>query len=728
MNYRCSFKKYLFLLILIAPALDLHAGQLSQTIEVPQKLSLKCINARVPNLTKKVLQKSSHFNITQKLYFTNRGSKSGQKLTDFSKKLNTGYMKKIAIQMAHGKFSDYINSKIEINLLVNEIALIINETTLIQKIFNTRHHDLRTKAAIDTYLKIRSLAPHNDESTDEPMNPIKCDQLPDLSTRIKPISAEQWALIKKEEADYKAYEEFKNKCKALPQFDSQKRNDYSARAINGEDLQQAFNQYFKSIAENSALNNSEYWVNGELPKSLEHTISAYEPTRSDHVSDWNFDPYVEKMVFDPENLLIPQGDIHGDVHSLIAFIEDLNDQKLMKGFKIANKKTNLIFLGDYTDRGWYGGEVIYTILQLKINNPGQVFLIRGNHEDLKDTNVNHDFNRQLRSNYCKDNKNLYVANFSQLYKFYETLPLALYGGTKNTEGKIDWALYCHGAIEVGFKPSSLFSLPTSHGYTCLGTVDRLAFQKACLNDETSINKILKHGKEKIESNKKLIKLLHASKKKFWTSETHDKLTDTDLGFIMFQWCDVMVNKKAKLFLFYDTERGACIDRYFTQAALQYQSDENNTVYTMITGHKHSDNPNNAMMKRILNTDGLDVEENRGFGVAWPKRNKRKNEKLRKDNVYTCNVCPNAGYASAGFDYATYVVIRTSPNFSDWMFKVHRLTTLGTPIAPPPTKKASNSSSTGLDYLTAMLNAAKQKKEEEEKQKRDIEARRKQDGG
>jgi diadenosine tetraphosphatase ApaH/serine/threonine PP2A family protein phosphatase len=65
------------------------------------------------------------------------------------------------------------------------------------------------------------------------------------------------------------------------------------------------------------------------------------------------------------------GDIHGDLQAL-NFILGTREEVNCK---------NILFLGDYVDRGLQSTEVLLKLFKLKIEDPEHIFLLRGNHED-----------------------------------------------------------------------------------------------------------------------------------------------------------------------------------------------------------------------------------------------------------------------------------------------------------------------------------------------------------
>jgi len=98
--------------------------------------------------------------------------------------------------------------------------------------------------------------------------------------------------------------------------------------------------------------------------------------------------HIRKVELKPDDILLMTGDLHGTVHHLIR---NLIRWKLM-GYIDHNLKLSkgvyLIFTGDLGDRGHYGSEAWYVVMQLILNNPysadgfnSQVILTRGNHED-----------------------------------------------------------------------------------------------------------------------------------------------------------------------------------------------------------------------------------------------------------------------------------------------------------------------------------------------------------
>ena len=77
------------------------------------------------------------------------------------------------------------------------------------------------------------------------------------------------------------------------------------------------------------------------------------------------------------------------------------------------RKSNLLFLGDYVDRGKFSIEVLITLFTLKINFPNFVFLLRGNHECRKLTS-HFNFREECLKKIDKEVYNMFMDVFDCL--------------------------------------------------------------------------------------------------------------------------------------------------------------------------------------------------------------------------------------------------------------------------------------------------------------------------
>jgi hypothetical protein len=75
------------------------------------------------------------------------------------------------------------------------------------------------------------------------------------------------------------------------------------------------------------------------------------------------------------------GDIHGAIHSLARSILRLIFLGYMNTDYTCAPNFYIIFLGDLVDRSVYSIETLFLIMELKLKNPNNIFIIKGNHEN-----------------------------------------------------------------------------------------------------------------------------------------------------------------------------------------------------------------------------------------------------------------------------------------------------------------------------------------------------------
>jgi len=155
--------------------------------------------------------------------------------------------------------------------------------------------------------------------------------------------------------------------------------------------------------------------------------------------------YVEKKIIISGASLYIHGDIHGDVKSLALYLEELMECGLLDDRWHLAPLCNLIFLGDYIDRGIYNIETVFILAMLKAFNQEEVTLIQGNHDSLYpciDPALAEDIARIV---YSTEQQNQLLC---MLHGFFKTFPAALYTQVKKTmqpEEPVAYTLlFCHG--------------------------------------------------------------------------------------------------------------------------------------------------------------------------------------------------------------------------------------------------------------------------------------------
>lgn len=85
----------------------------------------------------------------------------------------------------------------------------------------------------------------------------------------------------------------------------------------------------------------------------------------------------EPLYLQLKSPMVVFGDIHGNYADMMFFLKKI---VAFDDIMLKYTTTNLLFLGDYVDRGPHGVECIMFLLALKVLAPKKVSLLRGNHE------------------------------------------------------------------------------------------------------------------------------------------------------------------------------------------------------------------------------------------------------------------------------------------------------------------------------------------------------------
>lgn len=363
-----------------------------------------------------------------------------------------------------------------------------------------------------------------------------------------------------------------------------------------------------------------------------------------------FQPFAARLLLPADAVAILMGDLHGDVRSLIAVLDELNRRGLLDGFRVTAPNHHLVFLGDYTDRGMYGVEVLYTLFRLKTANPSQVHLVRGNHEDFNIVS-RYGFLDELRNKYGQD------ADITKVMRAYDRLPVVMYTGTASDVLQLN-----HGGMEPGFDPRGLLEAPgIGPGlirYQLLGELRQKSFDTAhtgWLGDDAAARGVAE---------------------KYLRDFTPESPTKPRA--IGFMWNDFTVfADEAALGYERSLVFGAAATRYVLHAA----STEQVRVRGVVRAHQHTSELN-PLMSRLVACDGIFchwrpnetlADAGRSVNEIRAKLQPEEIREIADGSVWTFNVSPDSSYGrGCGFDFVTFGIVTFASEFKDWRMRVVKI--------------------------------------------------------
>ena len=359
--------------------------------------------------------------------------------------------------------------------------------------------------------------------------------------------------------------------------------------------------------------------------------------------DRKFQPYARKLILPEGSRCFIFGDLHGDLRTLLKALEKFQKEGLLdEQYKLTNKSTYVAFLGDYTDRGHYGLEVIYTILRLKLANPERVFTVRGNHEDLL-INSKAGFMKEVREKTKKKSK----KTLDQINAFYSLMPVALYLGHKD-----NFMQACHGGLELGYDVDPFLN-DKSAVFDLINPVDRKSFYKKI--QKVFMDSSRSHLADIIEKRVK-------KKDRYLVEGPKSFKSPTDYSHLGLMWYDFVFDPDD--FVSFRKGRGFVYGRELTRESLSLLSPK---LKAVVRAHQHGEK---VIMQELIKSHGL-------FRFWEPSTVKDSEAEIslpvKEGDVFMLNFGVDTDRAAKyGFSNSTFGELRVRDDFSQWRMILHEV--------------------------------------------------------
>ena len=420
--------------------------------------------------------------------------------------------------------------------------------------------------------------------------------------------------------------------------------------------------FFTERSLTGPLAKKDHWL-GQFPDRA----TFFHPTKLPSF-ETPFQPFAQRLQLPPGSEVILHGDLHGDIKSFLYSLKALEDRGYLKDFKIIKPNAHMLFLGDYTDRGMYGVEVIYTLMRLKLMNPDNVWLVRGNHEDIQ---------MVAKYGFLHEGKYKYGTDFDQrkVTRIYSLMPVVLYLGCENTYVQCN-----HGGIEPGYSVKKLLGSPAEKHYELISKLNRADYLKA-------------HPEliDKVDSfSARMLRVVYQN------YVPKSPTSPNPLGFL---WTDYTLQPHEPALRWDDNRPGWTWGQLGTRQFLDYVSAGVNgpRVQAIFRAHQHN-RGRDPMMSRLIASKGVfehwqkaDLETLTDANVPELEAALSTDAKrsLTAGAVYTLNVSPDSIYGlTADYDFDTCAILTLQPQLEDWTMETLNAT-VPVPKAEPPNQGAQD---------------------------------------
>lgn len=159
--------------------------------------------------------------------------------------------------------------------------------------------------------------------------------------------------------------------------------------------------------------------------------------------------HIKKLSVNSHSKIVFIGDLHGNVQAFSRLLcKLLKDGFIDRNFNILDREKNyIVFLGDFVDYGLTGVDTLALAMKLRIQNPANVFLCRGNHEEeicRDQRNLMFNFGLELQARYGKPGLIDGTLDLALLHA-YEFMPVGLFIGIRDNQ-EAGFIQCCHGGL------------------------------------------------------------------------------------------------------------------------------------------------------------------------------------------------------------------------------------------------------------------------------------------